>query len=303
VAHRGTRGFWSDAVHAFFRVVTTPLVAVPVLIQFFVVTGLVFFALLGSGAYVGAVTNEGTPFYALVYALFFLFDAANPNGQAIPPPEAFTDSEGLANALAGALTPEFLGFAMLIGVFALLVAAVSAYTRSMVVTLAKDEKARFLDLFRGARQYWARLFIVFAPTAILIAAFIVTSIPIFVMNVFYAINGAEVPFSGWIALRIGIIVLLVLYLVLTTMSDGVVARGGRGIRDSVSRFFTETANSFATFGLLLGILFVMLVLESARATFSPTLPVWGAYSVFIVFLALFVVWRVWTTFFVVHRTR
>lgn len=271
-----------------------------------IVTGVFLFASFAAITYLGAVAQEGTAFYALMYALFFIFQSANPAIVGAEPPAAFVSAEGLSLALDGARSAEFFGLGVIITLAATLIALTTAYTRAMVITVASDATQRkhtsIIDLFRGARARFIPSFIAFLPIAIIAGIIITTSIPALIMNINYAVLGESVPANVWSVTRLFALVVLASYLAKTVFADGVIAEGSRRpIRESVAYLLVKWRRGLATIAFLLAVFGGVLVLDRLRGAF--TMPDTLALVVTLLFFALVAVWRLWTTFFVVRLVR
>ena len=265
-------------------------------------------------SYIGSVADSGTPFFALSYALFFLVNGVNPDAQ-LAPPDAFISADGLASAIAGAQTIEFLGLALIILLFTLLIAASASYTRAMIIGVARDAKNEkrtgIIELFRAGRAHWFSSFKVFVPYAVLLWMLIVTSIPVLVMNVHYAVLGAPTPVNVWVVLRIIALISIIAYAAKTVFADGIIAQGStRPLRESLVYFILHWKRGFGTIAMLLGALFAILFLDYARGyamqysvenVIAVPNAIWVIVSV--VFFAIVVLWRLWTTFFVVRQVQ
>lgn len=271
-----------------------------------IVTGLFLFSAFLTVTYLGGVAEEGTPFYALMYALFFIFQSANPAIAGAEPPAAFISPEGLALALDGARTPEFLGLGLLITAAAVLIALATAYTRAMVITVAHEsaegKRTGVIDLFRGARSRWLPTFIALLPIAILAGIIITTSVPALIMNINYAVLGEQVPANAWTFTRLFALVVLASYLAKTVFADGVIAEGSRRpVRESIAYLLVKWKRGLGAIAILLAVFGVVLVLDRLRGAFLMSDAL--ATIVTLVFFALVAVWRLWTTFFVVRLVR
>lgn len=288
-------------------VVTQPILLLPVAMQLATVIGLFLFTAFLGITYVTAVANEGTAFFALVYALFFLFETVNPVA-AMEPPAAFVSPEGLALAMQGARSIEFVGFALIVTLFILLVAAVTAYTRSMVIGVAANSVANkgtnIIELFRAARTHWLGTFKLLVPYALFLSIIIIASIPALILNIHYAVLSVKTPLSGWVLVRLIAIIFLAGYAAKTIFAEGVIAQGSsRPVRESIAYFLLHWQRGFQALILLIAAGASVLILDAARSYLNLIVPLWAAGVITLVFFALVALWRLWTTFFVVRLVR
>jgi len=273
-----------------------------------VVIGVFLFTALATMWYIGGVATEGTAFYALIYALFFIFEGGNPAIANMEIPSAFISAEGLLIALDGARTLQFFGLALIITSFSVLVALVTAYTRGMIIGVAhnsvQNKRTNIIELFRGARQHWLPTFVALLPIAILSSIIVVTSIPALILNIHYTVLGVRTPANAWILVRLFTMVFLAGYVAKTVFADGIIAQGSkRPIRESIAYLLLHWRRGLATLALLIGAAGAVLVLDAFRGVLNARVPMSVGIMMTIVFFAVVALWRLWTTFFVVRLVR
>jgi hypothetical protein len=217
------------------------------------------------------------------------------------PQTQLTDTQQLYSALnRGFLSWEALVSALIVTCFVFLAMLVNAYTKGLVLGVINNPKARVIEVFKRAREYWWPLVKYYTPFTILFLLMLCLSVyAIILVNIYEAKFGLMlVPpnIAYWIVL-LGFIFLLLR--LLTLFADGVIVGGSqKPLRDSL-RFAKAHKKQTLLAAVVLLVAALLVFLINKLLEFIPAESRGTFILVQLIGVLIFFFWRVWVASFAV----
>ena len=267
--------------------------------------GAVFIGSIALSVYIANVVVPGSAFTNLIEVIVFILNFPQSAAQGVP--ATFTSMEALRSAvITGSLTWQAAGIALIVVIAVFLGVLGTAYTKALVLAVmenvAHGRRTRFIDMFRGGRSYWKPAIWYYSIFGFFTWLLLLCIVPALVLLVGNYVHGEQqqAPLPSIVWWMLAILIVAFVARIATIFADYIITSGSKSpVRDSLAYAKNHGKDVGIMSASLLVVAFVMILINLGLDWVSSVTGV--ALIASVVWILLFVLWRLWVAAFVVFQ--